>query len=150
MHALLVSVFMPERKPRRGGGDTQRSQGKHQAKSHSFPKCEIQTLELTGGKKHDDEIFEDRECSSRDRKGMYIQTFTMNGKVPERPDGQALEPDADSKGDGVAGNKSHDYFDDEAESWGRKDAEVEEEDGEFGNVSDKCVEDLGNVIELRM
>jgi hypothetical protein len=74
----------------------------------------------------------------------------MNGEVPKRLDGQALETDADSKGDGVADNKSHNYFDDETESWGRKDTQVEEEDGEFGDVLDKSVQDLGHVIELKM
>ncbi len=61
-----------------------------------------------------------------------------------------MENDAEGKGDGVASHKSHGDFDREAKARGREDAKVEEEDREFGNVLDKGVEYLADIIELKI
>jgi hypothetical protein len=50
----------------------------------------------------------------------------------------------------VASHKSHGDFDHEAKARGREDAKVEEEDREFGNVLDKGVEYLADIIELKI
>jgi hypothetical protein len=48
----------------------------------------------------------------------------------------------------MANNHDHRELDREPELWGGKDAEVEEENGEFGDVLDEGVEDLRDVVEL--
>jgi hypothetical protein len=73
----------------------------------------------------------------------------MNRAIPERLNWQALDSDAESEGDRVAGHPSHGYFNHEAKMGSGEDAEVQEEDGEFGDILNESVEDLTNIVELK-
>jgi hypothetical protein len=59
-----------------------------------------------------------------------------------------LHANTNGKCDSMANNHDHRELDREPELRGGENAEVEEEDGEFGDVLDEGVEDLRDVVEL--
>jgi hypothetical protein len=146
-HALITLVLNLE-----GGwtvaGDIQRAQRKHNAKRNPFPQREIQAFQLTDRKQHDNDIIKNRQRSTPNCENMHVDAFSVDRQIPEGVEREALHPNTDGEGDGVTDYHDHRELNGEPEFWGRKDAEVEEEDGEFGDVLDEGVEDLGDVVEL--
>lgn len=80
---------------------------------------------------------------------MDINAFGMDREIPEGVEWEALHGDANGEGNGVADYYDHRELDGEPEAQGREDAEVEEENRKFGDVLDKGVEYLGDVVKLR-
>jgi len=79
---------------------------------------------------------------------MDVDTFRLDRWIPERIKREALHGNAEGEGDGVTHYHGHCELDREPEAWCGENAEVKEEDGEFGDVLDEGVKDLGDVVEL--
>jgi hypothetical protein len=129
-------------------GGIQRAQRKHKAKGNPFLQCEIQPFQLTDRKQHNNDIIKNRQYSARYCENMDVDAFSMDRQIPEGVERETLHANTDGKCDGMANNHDHRELDREPELWGGKDAEVEKEDGEFGDVLDEGVEDLRDVVEL--
>jgi hypothetical protein len=108
----------------------------------------IQTLEFTNRKYHNEKIFDDAKCSTCDCKSVHVETSPRNSVVPDCLKRHALEHNCDNEARGVADHPAHGDFKYEPKAITGKDAEVEEEDGEFGKVLNEGIIYASSVVKL--
>ena len=109
----------------------------------------VQRCQVFHRERHYNNVQEDVDSGRDPALEMNVVAGTLVESIPLIPshaNGPALHQGDDEEYDGVDSTEGHDAVSKDSEALGRKDAKVEEEDGDFGDAEASHVEDLSQKV----
>ncbi len=124
---------MGDKEGRKSGvEDLQRSRSKNTAEHNLLPGTNVQRHQHRDRHQQDQKIRHNIQYPVCEIQILHVHALPHDRGVPELGDGMTFEDEAEANGDHVADGDEEHEKDLVAEAAGRIDAQVEDEDGDFG------------------